>query len=200
MKIRRFTHITTILLLIITALTTKAQSINIDGAVTNWEVGSYAALNTDGYEINLNAAYFPVQHIGIKTSIAFAGEIKQIDDWGVDDWESVHDYAIRFKFNPAIVLRTPRIISLKNQDSGFYLFAEPGIVLSPGAPGSRDAKYFAWDIKTGINLQLQNIILTLGYGISNFSLYSGHPYSQNGTPDYDNYKTHTGYIGISFKF
>lgn len=51
-----------------------------------------------------------------------------------------------------IVLRSPCIATWKKQDAGFYLSAEPGITLSPGASGSRDARTFHWDCKVAVKL------------------------------------------------
>jgi len=49
-------------------------------------------------------------------------------------------------------------------------------------------------------LQVDRFIFTIGYGISNFSLYSGFPNNHWGTPDKDNYITHSGFIGGAYKF
>lgn len=184
----------------IMAIAAEAQTLRIDDKVSHWEGAFQAGLNNDGYGIDFCALYFPIQYVGIKAALGFAGEIEELGDWGRDEWETGHSYAVRFKFNPAIVLRTPRLIHWKSQDAGFYIFAEPGLVLSPGASGSRHARYFRWDMKTGINFQIDRYIATLGYGISNFSLYSGAPINHNGMPDNTNYITHTVYIGAAYKF
>lgn len=124
-------------------LAAEAQSLLCDDGTFHWESGISAALNNDGYELALRGYYFPIPYIGMKVELGFAGEIEEISDWdiswgdGWNDWGDESDYAIRFKFNPAIALRTPRLIHWKGQDAGFYLFTEPGIVLSPGASGSR---------------------------------------------------------------
>ena len=74
------------------------------------------------------------------------------------------------------------------------------MILSPGASGSRNARYCCWDMKAGINMQLDRFILTIGYGISDFALYSGYPDNMHGLPDNDNYITHTVFVGTAFKF
>lgn len=88
----------------------------------------------------------------------------------------------------------------KSQDAGGYIFVEPGIVLSPSAPGSKRAAYFSWDFKGGVNLQIDRFIISIGYGVSNFSLYSGFPRNHWGSPDRDNYITHSGFVGGAYKF
>lgn len=189
--------------LIITALlpvAANAQSLGCDDGLFHWEAGFNVGLNNDGYGINLHTAYFPVQYAGIKVNLGFAGEIEEVSDWGNHEWETRHNYAIRFKFNPAIAIRSPRIIRWKSQNAGFYIFTEPGITLSPGAAGSLNAKHFSWDVKSGINMQIDRYILTIGYGISDFSLYSGAPISHNGIPENTNYITHTVFIGGAYKF
>ncbi len=189
-----------ILLISIIVFKVNAQTLKIDEDVWHWEGGFNIGLNNDGYEFDFRGLYFPIQYVGAKIGIGAAGEIKEMGDWGSDQWETGHVYAVRFKFNPAIALRTPRLIHWKSQDGGFYLFTEPGIVLSPGASGSKNAEYFRWDVKSGINLQIDRYIVTLGYGISNFSLYSGEPINHNGIGTKTNYITHSVFIGGAYKF
>ena len=188
------------LLSFIFAFMTDAQTLKIEDEVSHWEGAFNCGLNNDGYEVDFRGLYFPIQYIGVKIGVGFAGEIEEFGDWGKDESETGHSYAVRFKFNPAVALRTPRLINWKSQDAGFYLFAEPGLILSPGAQGSRNAQYFRWDVKTGINMQIDRYIFTIGYGISNFSLYSGTPVNYWGTGDKTNYLTHTVYIGGAYKF
>lgn len=181
-----------------------SQSLYSEGEKYHWEAGLNAGLNTDGFEVEFRGLFFPTQYVGLKIGLGFAGEIGELadylsywdDDWRYDELRHEPDYAVRFKFNPAIVLRSPEIFHWKSQDGGFYLFTEPGVVLSPGASGSRNAEWFRWDIKSGINLQVDQFIFTLGYGISNFSLYSG----TWSNPDTSNYTTHSVYIGGAYKF
>lgn len=178
----------------------SAQSLKIDNEILRWEAGASAGLNNDGYQIDLSAAWFPLQYVGARMTLGFAGEIEEIGDWGNDDWDSVDDYAIRIKLVPALVLRSPRLVNWKSQSGGFYLFAEPGFVLAPGAAGSRNARIFNVDLKTGVNLQLERVVLSLGYGITDFSLYSGRPINHHGLPDRDNYITHSVFIAAAYKF
>lgn len=178
----------------------SAQSVRVDNETLRWEGGMSAGLNNDGYQIDISAAWFPLQYVGAKVTLGFAGEIKEIGDWGDDDWNSDDDYAIRPKLIPALVLRSPRLVNWKSQSGGFYLFAEPGFILSPGAAGSYHARIFNIDLKTGLNLQLERVVLSLGYGISDFSLYSGRPINHHGLPDRDNYITHSVFIAATYKF
>lgn len=182
------------------ALAATPQSLNVDGDVSHWEADFLAGLNTDGWQIDLGAAYFPLQYIGIKANIGTAGEIQELGDWGKDESETGHQYATRFKFTPALVLRSPRLINLSDQHAGIYLFAEPGLILSPGASGSRGAKTCRWDFKAGINLQIDRFIVFAGYGVTNFRLYSGRPATRAGLPESLNYLTHSGFIGTAYKF
>lgn len=185
------------------ALQAGAQTIHVDDGTAHWEIGMGAGLNNDGYQVDFSGAVFPISNFGLKATIGFAGEIGSLEYWYDDYWDSYYNYydnyTVRFKFTPAIVLRSPCIATWKKQDAGFYLFAEPGITLSPGASGSRDARTFHWDCKVGLNLQVDRIIATLGYDVSNFSLYSGRPYSEYSQPDRDNYVTHCVYLAIAVK-
>ncbi|MDE7410243.1 MAG: hypothetical protein K2N09_09525 [Muribaculaceae bacterium] len=174
-----------------------AQSIKINEDIMHWEGGFIAGLNNDGYEMSFRGLYFPVQYVGLKVGIGFAGEIREMSDWGREEWYPGHTYTARFKLNPALALRTPRLVHLNSKDAGFYIFAEPGFVLSPSAVGRGVDKTFSWDLKCGINMQIKRSIFTIGYGISNFILYSGsHPMNFSGKPDYN---THTIFIGGSYK-
>ncbi len=187
------------LALLLFPFTVKSQSLVTDDGIKHWEGGSTIGLNNDGFGFDVKFTYFPVQYVGLKMGLGFASEIWELADY-LDEEEIDNDYTTRFKFNPAIVLRSPRIAYLKRHDAGFYLFAEPGIVLSPGASGSHDAKWARWDFKCGINIQHERFIFTIGYGISNFSLYSGSPVNHWGASDRTNYITHSGFIGGGVKF
>ena len=177
----------------------SAQSLKVDNEILRWEAGASAGLNNDGYQIDLSAAWFPLQYVGARMTLGFAGEIEEIGDWGNDDWDSADDYAIRIKLIPALVLRSPRLVNWKSQSGGFYLFAEPGFVLAPGAAGSRNARIFNVDLKTGINLQLERVVLSLGYGITDFSLYSGRPINHHGLHARDTYITSSGFVAAAYK-
>ena len=177
-----------------------SQTLKTDDGVKRWEADFRVGLNNDGYQFDLGIAYFPIQYVGIKAAIGANGEIESVEDWGNDEIYNSHEYATRFKFTPALAIRTPQLIHWKSQDGGFYLFAEPGIILSPGASGSRHPECFNWDFKGGINLQIDRLIFTIGYGITNFCLYSGYPHNSWGLPDNDHYLTHSGFIGAAYKF
>lgn len=195
-----------IVFLVLTTLvyfSSSSQTIEVDGDVMHWEAGFNTGLNNDGYEFDFRGLYFPVQYFGLKIGLGFAGEMQSLADLLDDEWqtwETYNDNVVRFKFNPAIVLRTPRLVYWRQQDGGFYFFAEPGIVLSPGASDRQNAEVFRWDLKTGINFQIDRYIFTLGYGISNFSLYSGHSINYYGSYSDNEYITHSIYIGGAIKF
>lgn len=204
-------RIITFLLFALTATEAPlAQTLDIDSHTARFEFSTTIGLNNDGWQWDAGIVYFPVQYVGLKASLGIAGEIEEFSDWNLgswnddDDWlyddNSSDDYTARFKFTPSIVLRTPRIVAWRQQGLDFYLFAEPGIILSPGASGSRRAKTFSWDLKSGINAQLDELVFSLGYGITNFSLYSGRPISHYGLPDNDDYITHSVFIGFGYKF
>lgn len=169
----------------------------------HWEADIFAGLNSDGWQFDIGAAYFPTACVGLKASIGMAEEIEglgdliknAIHDYPYDDYYDTPYYTARFKFNPAIVLRTPRVIYWRSQDAGFHLFAEPGMVISPGARHSRNAKICCLDLKAGINLQIDRFIVCVGYGITDFNLYSGHPRFKNSDT-----LTHSGFIGGAYKF
>lgn len=190
-----------ILFLLAVGCESFAQVLCSESGEKHWEAGFLSGLNTDGWQADFSLAYFPVQYFGVKASLGFAGEIEALSDW-CDEYRcpAYNDYASRFKFTPALVFRTGRVIEWKKQDAGFYLFAEPGLVMSPGAPGSDGAKWLRWDLKAGVNMQVERFIVTLGYAVSNFSLYSGFPTNHWGDPDTDNYITHSCLVAFAIKF
>lgn len=205
-------RIITLLLLFLTATETLvAQTLDIDNRTAHFEFSTTLGLNNDGWQWDAGIVYFPIRYVGLKASLGIAGEIEEFSDWNLgswndddDDWmhdyDSNDDYTTRFKFTPSIVLRTPRIVAWRQQGLDFYLFAEPGIILSPGARGSHRANTFGWDLKSGINAQLDELVLSLGYGITDFSLYSGRPINHHGLPAKDNYITHSVFVGFDYKF
>lgn len=190
LTMRQFVYI---ILVALGTLFSGAQTLRVDDTISRWEVGFNAGLNSDGYEFDFRGLWFPTQYAGLKLGIGAASEIGELSDWiETDEWESQSDHTTRFKFNPAIVLRSPRIIDWKKRGAGFYIFAEPGIILSHGASGSRGARTFCLDIKAGINMQIERFIVTLGYGASDFQLYSGFPHDTSPL-------THTVFIGGAYK-
>lgn len=206
-KMNNICRIVIVVACFIYASMVSSQNINVDGTTMKWEASFDSGLNTDGYEVNFGVAYFPVSFIGLKTAIGFSGEIVRVEDWDID-WDDDYirpnlnncNYAIRFRFNPSVVIRSPRIIHWKSQDAGFYFFGEPGFILSPGASGSHKAQILCWNIRAGINMQIDRFILGIGYGLSNFSLYSGEPYNENGLPSDIEHRTHSGFLTAAIKF
>lgn len=184
-----------------------AQSLMVDDAKMRWEGGGTAGLNNDGFELDFRGLFFFNQYVGLKVGVGCTGEIWTMEDWNdASDWTQpgyggrVHDYAVRFRFNPAVSLRSPALFEWKDREAAFYLFAEPGLTLSPGSSGSKDARTFCWDAKAGINMQIGRYVVTLGYGISDFSLYSGSPDSYWGQPGRKDYLTHSVFVGFAVKF
>ena len=188
----------------------SGQSIKVDDERYHWEGVFFAGLNNDGYELGAGVGYFINQFAGVKATVGWATEFGGLEyvSWDADEgisfdppdymWgERRDDRAIRFKFTPSLVFRTPCLINWKSQDAGFYLFAEPGLVMASPAKATRNARWLTADLKAGINLQIDRWVVTLGYGVSNFSLLSGRQYS-DGTKD--NYITHTVFVGSAYKF
>ena len=189
-----------LLLLSFCSFAVMAQTLRVDDLISRWEADFSAGLNNDGYQFGVGIAFFPVQYAGVKADIGFAGEIEEIADWCMDEWDWNNRYTVRFKFGASAVLRTPCLARWKSQDAGFYLFAEPGIILSPGAAGRKGAQVFNRSLKAGINLQLDRVIVFAGYGISDFNLYSGTPDNRQAMQSHDTYITHSVFIGTAYKF
>lgn len=122
-------------------------------------------------------------------------------DYCDDYYDDFYDnYCRRFKFMPSIELRTPTLFNWRGQDANFFLFLNPGICLSPGASGSIDARWFCWQGRGGIAMNLDNLYFSLGYAYSNFSLYSGDPISVSGEYPGPDAHTHSGFISVGLRF
>lgn len=184
-----------------------AQGLVVDEEKKRWEGGAFAGLNNDGFEVDLRGLFFFNQYLGVKLGLGVAGELWTLEDWNrSQEWPGTHyggiehTYAMRFRVIPALSLRSPALFEWKDRDATFHLFAEPGGMFSPGAVGSRGARMWCWDVKAGVNMQMGKYVFTLGYGISDFSLYSGTPYSYWGQPGNKDYLTHTVFVGFGVKF
>ena len=179
-----------------------------------WEASLTGGLNSDGWEWDAGIAYKPIPYLGLKMAIGLAGEIVAFEDWHIDDWwyggeydppyhEQYYDnknYTLRFKFMPSVELHSPALINWESRGVTFHLFANPGVSLSPGASGSHNARWFNWQVRAGVEMNISEISFRLGYGITDFSLYSGRPYNENGLPDDPEHHTHSGFATISYRF
>ncbi len=46
----------------------------------------------------------------------------------------------------------------------------------------------------------QFFAIRIGYGITGFSLYSGHPYNENGLPSNTEHITHSAFTTFAYRF
>lgn len=195
---KRIISLTTIVMFFVTAVVAAPYS-DYDDESGPWELSLLGGLNSDGWLADIGIAYFPVKCLGIKLALGSAGEMEEIEYWGDDYYDSDY-YTTRFKFSPAVVLRTPALCSWNSGYTSLHLFVEPGFTLSPGAKGSTNAKVACWDFKAGFLLKIGNAGVTLGYDVSNFALYSGFPNSAYSQPANDKYNTHSVFASVSYSF
>lgn len=169
-----------------------------------WRASMSAGLNSNGWEWDMGLSYWPVDYIGIKCAIGFAGEIEAFEDWdfGYDDGydHDDKDYTVRFRFMPSLELLSPTIFNWKSQSATFHIFANPGLSLSPGARGSHNARWFNWTLRAGLEAAFDEFAFRIGYGCTDFNIYSGNPYNENGLPSHPNAITHSGFVEIAYKF
>lgn len=187
-----------LIITVLCALGASAQTVMVDGKLLRGEFNLNAGINSDGYQLDAGIGYFPGDCFGLRFSFALNGEIGAFDD--CDCWSNPDNYTMRVRFTPALVLRTPRIIPFREPDSGLTMFVEPGVTFSPGASESKDARTVCWDVKAGFNFQFGIGFFVLGYECTNFSLYSGRPYSHYVQPDETDRITHAVYAGFGIKF
>lgn len=175
-----------------------------DDARDIWRASMSAGLNSNGWEWDMALSYWPVDYVGIKCAIGFAGEIEAFEDWdlGYDDGCCRDDknYTVRFRFMPSLDLISPVIFNWKSQDATFHLFANSGLSLSPGARGSRNAGWFNWFLRGGVEAAFSEFVFRIGYGCTDFNIYSGNPYNENGLPERTDDITHSGFVEIAYKF
>lgn len=183
-----------LILLSTIGINAMGQSLRSDDKTLHWETGlDLGAGWRTGFVGTLRLSYFPIQYVGVRSSIGMAGDI-------IFQWSSSTDKAIRFVFNPALVLRSPRLYPKDQGNDGLYLFAEPGITLSPALSGRSGARTTCWDIKAGLNLKVDEmIILTLGYDVTNLNLYSGTS-KYDPTDIWKDRVSHGIYVGIGVQF
>lgn len=178
-----------------------------------WRFSASAGLNSDGWEWDAGISFVPFEYVSVKFAIGMAGEIEPVSNWDLgwifdddgyyDDYYGYDDdtyYTSRFKFMPSIEFKSPALVRWKSQDGTFHLFANPGVILSPGASGSRGANCCTWQIRGGVELDIDRLGLQAGYGYSTFSLYSGRPYSSLDLPDNPDRGTHSGFVSIFWRF
>lgn len=182
-----------------------SQNLKFDEKKYHWEGGLYAGFNSDGYELDAGIAYYVNRFLGVRCGVGWASQIGKIDglinwiypddiqDWQYDDYDD--DTITRFRFTPALSLRSPCILDWKSQGVQLYAFAEPGLVFATPAPDSHKARWLTGMLRAGLNMQVDRWVITLGYGISDFSLTSGLKHYDE--PDHI---THTVFIGSSYKF
>lgn len=167
-----------------------------------WEAGIEAGLNTDGYELAIHGAWFPVQSIGFKISLGMASEIGDLAQTLLGyDYDDYDYYVTRFKFMPSMEFRSPSLIRFGDSGVRLSLFCNPGVCLSPGAHGSHNPKWFTWQIRGGVALEIDRGVISLGYGYSNFNLFSGW------VPDFDgefhndfSHHNHSVFLSIAGRF
>lgn len=180
-----------------------------EGDKCPWMFTAAGGLNSDGYEFDFGITWYPVRNVGLKAALGFAGEIHEFSDWNwnwdddyYDDYwyDYDDDYAVRFKFITSLDLQTPSILILREQGIAFNLFANPGISLSPGAEGSVDAQWFNWQFRGGIGMDIENVVVRMGYGCSDYDLYSGNPISHHYGVEEPYKITHTGFVSLGVRF
>lgn len=173
--------------------------------VDPWRAGFGVGVNNDGYEIGINLSYNIVPSFAVRMDIGAIGEFTEVEDWEIFDddnqsWSRESDYASRFVFTPSVEMRSPALLKWRNDANGLRLFANPGISLSPGASGSVHPDWLYWQLRGGVQLNFSDFVLQMGYGYSNFDLYSGNPVSHNNKSEDRKKRTHTGFINLAFCF
>ena len=149
------------------------------------------------HEVSAGVAWFPIPYIGIRVDMGCVGEIKELADWGTEYPD--HAYCLRFKCTPSVELRTPNLVYWPARRATICLFTNPGMSLSPGGAGSHHADWYNWTVRSGLMLKSESIRIAIGYGISDYYLLSGNPYShQQMYKPQSHPLTHQAFVTVSF--
>lgn len=198
---RSITYLRPVALMLLTAvslLPLHAQQ-SEECHTNKWEANFLLGLNSDGYDYSISCAWFPIRYAGVRLELGFAGEIEELQDWGRE--EDDDKYCIRVKLMPSVELRTPTLINWRSMDATIHAFANPGLSFSPGGAGSKGAEWFNWQLRTGLSLQADNLRFSLGYGISDYQLFSGNARSgHDGTNLPCRKWTHSAFLAVGVTF
>lgn len=159
--------------------------------------------SNQSWEIEPSITYYFCQYIGGTLGLSVMSQYNQVGYsgpvmsnnriyWSIDDNEA--DVA-KFLLRPAISLRTPILWLDKDHDTGLTVQIEPGISIAlpvndhvtvnyrdedhgSGIVGSKSLSntkgdWFFWNLRGSISLNIDRFILSTGYSISNFDIYSG---------------------------
>jgi len=159
--------------------------------------------SNQSWEMEPSVSYYFCPYIGCTLGLNITNQYNQIGysgtvsgngnlHWEIEDSEAS---VTKFLFRPAINLRTPILWLDQDHDTGLTFQLEPGLYMA--APVNdrvtvlyRDKEHVSsvtdskrlsnnkgdwlfWNIRSAISLHIDRFIISSGYSISNFDIYSG---------------------------
>ncbi|RYT49936.1 hypothetical protein EAJ08_05100 [Bacteroides salyersiae] len=159
--------------------------------------------NNESWEVEPSVTYYFSKYIGGTLGLNVTSQYNQVGFsgtiagnnriyWSIEDDEA---NVAKFLLHPAISLRTPVLWLDKDHETGLTIQIEPGIYIalpvndqitvnyrdkerSSTIIGSKSisntkGECIFWNIRGSISLNLDRFVLSTGYTISNFDIYSG---------------------------
>lgn len=194
-----------LLIILLCAVSSSAQSLDV-GKESDprqrlpFELSFSFVINDDasdlGYSADFGFAYFPIQYVGAALKIGFIygeNDVYTNNDY-FPDWSTSIDIDTdnaRFRLAPTLQFRTPKLLRIKSNE--FYGFCDTGVIISPKPKRLKRAQTAGFELMTGLNMQHNRWIYTLGYYYSTFS-------ARWGNPGYKHKMVQGLNLGIAFKF
>ena len=141
------------------------------------------------------------------------------ESWRIDETDEEVE---RLYLHPSILFKTPNILCLKDVKMSFQL--EPGLIcVFPYAGVHIDyvnshtqqhrysyastikGDWCFWNIRAAINFQIQKIAIAVGYGFSNWDIYSSRKHLKVGSTEFkdlypDESILHSVFFNLSYEF
>lgn len=159
--------------------------------------------NNQSWEVEPAVTYYFYRYIGATFGLNVTSQYNQVGYsgsvsgnnrifWTIEDNEA---NVAKFLLRPAVSLRTPMIWLDKDHDNGLTIQIEPGLSIALPVNDQvavnyrdkehnstiMDSKRFSntkgewlfWNIRGSISLNVDRFVISTGYSISNFDVYSG---------------------------
>lgn len=159
--------------------------------------------NNQSWEVEPAVTYYFYRYIGATFGLNVTSQYNQVGYsgsvsgnnrifWTIEDNEA---NVAKFLLRPAVSLRTPMIWLNKDHDNGLTIQIEPGLSIALPVNDQlavnyrdkehnstiMDSKRFSntkgewlfWNIRGSISLNVDRFVISTGYSISNFDVYSG---------------------------
>lgn len=159
--------------------------------------------NNESWEVEPSVTYYFSKYIGVTLGLNVTSQYNQVGFsgtiagnsriyWSIEDDET---NVAKFLLHPAISLRTPILWLDKDHETGLTIQIEPGMYIALPVNDQITVNYrdkernstiidskrvsntkgecVFWNVRGSISLNIDRFVLSTGYSISNFDIYSG---------------------------